>query len=614
MVLGFVTTTSLHIGCSSAPPSTGDSSPASHDERVGTVGMALSLQGGVTISQLNWQVLNASGNVVLDSAHNEPGPILLPDAGCPFVAFQIGGIPVGAGYTIALSGTDTNLDACSGTSTAFNITAAATSGATVHVVCSVVSDAQALPEDVTTGSVYVDGSIFLQGADGGSIACPMVSALSAGPLYTTVGGQAVALDGVTGGPAATYSWTQNPAIGTFSDPNVSSPSFECTQTGTATLTLTASLPGNSLCSGQPNTAASTTVTCGSSQDCSATDGGCSTPVCSAGAPACNGSVATTCNASGTGYVAGGTDCSASGTTCLNGSCSSCSGTSEGGRCIVTLASGQTFPEGIAVDSSYVYWTNKGTSGGNGATNGSVSKVPLDGGTPVTLATSLTGPGPIAVNGTTVLWANEQNMEILPLAGGVGTSVNAGWVSGFTLDSSNIYWVSSVSYGVWKTPLAGGTAASLVTSTYYAYGSAIAVDSSQVYWTTTAGAIMATSLGGGTPVTLASAPGAQAIAVDHANVYWTVNSTSGSIMSYPLAGGTATTLVSGQNQPTGFVIDSANMYWTNAGSGTVMKAPLTGGAATTIASGQNDAYAIAVDGTSVYWTTTGAGTVMKATPK
>jgi sugar lactone lactonase YvrE len=69
---------------------------------------------------------------------------------------------------------------------------------------------------------------------------------------------------------------------------------------------------------------------------------------------------------------------------------------------ITLASGQSYPGGVAVEGTSAYWTNS-ANGGSGM--GSVAKVPLSGGTPMTLGTGRNNPNGIAVDEANVYWAD-----------------------------------------------------------------------------------------------------------------------------------------------------------------------------------------------------------------
>ena len=68
-----------------------------------------------------------------------------------------------------------------------------------------------------------------------------------------------------------------------------------------------------------------------------------------------------------------------------------------GRCLVTLATGQAFPIGIAVDGVSVYWANGGRN--TVAGDGAIMKAPQGGGVPMVLASGQDFPRDVAVDGS-----------------------------------------------------------------------------------------------------------------------------------------------------------------------------------------------------------------------
>jgi hypothetical protein len=67
-----------------------------------------------------------------------------------------------------------------------------------------------------------------------------------------------------------------------------------------------------------------------------------------------------------------------------------------------MVEGQNQPQAIAADATNIYWTNYGDVNGDG--NGTVMKLPLQGGTPTVIASQQGHPYAIAVDSTSVYWS------------------------------------------------------------------------------------------------------------------------------------------------------------------------------------------------------------------
>ena len=76
----------------------------------------------------------------------------------------------------------------------------------------------------------------------------------------------------------------------------------------------------------------------------------------------------------------------------------------GGGSLTTLASGQSSPFNIVLDSTSVYWAND-------TSNSTVMKVPIGGGTPTTLAGGQSYPRAIAVDSTSIYWTDKNNGSV-----------------------------------------------------------------------------------------------------------------------------------------------------------------------------------------------------------
>ena len=195
-----------------------DESPAGAGEKslakeaTGSVGVALTLADGTTLSSATYTIAGPGG-------FTKTGPIDLQSA--TTLSATIGGLPAGTGYTITITATATDgSTTCSG-SQGFAVTAHATTAVTVALDCH---------EAPTKGSVLVNGVVNV---------CPVADGISAAPASVAVGGtialDAAAHDSDNGPSPLSYHWTAS--SGTLASASARSTTFTCTQAGTFTVTL-----------------------------------------------------------------------------------------------------------------------------------------------------------------------------------------------------------------------------------------------------------------------------------------------------------------------------------------------------------------------------------------
>jgi hypothetical protein len=301
-------------------------------------------------------------------------------------------------------------------------------------------------------------------------------------------------------------------------------------------------------------------------------------------------------------------------------CGPCTGTVLGGRCIETLATGQTSPYAIAADGVNVYWTN---SGNFNADAGSVVRVGVCGGTPATVAAGVTYASSVAVDGTHLYWTDESSIHAWTRGTGTVTALatNQASPTGLTLDAKNNLYFANNTWdgGILRVPIDGGPVISVVP--HVNNGTQVLVTATYVYWLPLAGSVVLFS-----PLT---APNEQvffydsnyqiqSVAIDCRIIYYTEQSSLGPVGVIPLDGGAVGSLAN-DNGTWGVASDGTYVYYTSPnGDGTnydgaVLRVPIAGGSPVTLATGGNPE-AIAIDATSVYWTSTTNASVMKVSPR
>ncbi len=179
----------------------------------GSVGMDLTLSGGEQVDSIRWTITGPNGGTtVVQSASVEVQALS--------IRFLVGGIPTGANYRVALSGTSTDDSvSCFGTAQ-FNVSPHATTLVAVQLPC------------IRTGMGNTGTTV-----NGASFNCAAWSSVTASPLETKVG-SSVTIAATASGPVSsdlTYAWSSS--TGTFAPANAATSSFTCTQVGQATVTL-----------------------------------------------------------------------------------------------------------------------------------------------------------------------------------------------------------------------------------------------------------------------------------------------------------------------------------------------------------------------------------------
>ncbi len=367
-------------------------------------------------------------------------------------------------------------------------------------------------------------------------------------------------------------------------------------------------------------------------------------------PGCNGGEACGC----TDLQTDPHHCGACGHECPTGTCT-------GGACEpLVIASGAFVPRYVTVDSTYVYWVNKGASTSGDA----IMRIPK-------AATAGLGDAGATDAGRMADGAPPEDSAVTPpsalpaaLGTGLGTVLDVASVddyvywSEYTAEETSVIWRAD-RWGAGRAKVAAppGTCSTLLLDERaYCAGSdglyaslstssdgglqfqelshnrvtptGLVVGPTGIYWTHYSSAedgelVQAVARGGGQPIPIAQKAGCAAttLALSSENVYWGCEreDATGLVLKAPLAGldGGTGTIVATTASPWGMTVDGSKVYWCDARSGEIVWTPLN---ATVDVKERHvigryedkesceDGFAM--DATYIYWTNARTGTVVK----
>ena len=343
------------------------------------------------------------------------------------------------------------------------------------------------------------------------------------------------------------------------------------------------------------------------------------------------------------------NCGRCGHDCLTGDC-------DAGVCQpVAVAKAQGSPFGIAVDSTYVYWSAVQSS--------TVMRAKKDGTGLVALASGDDGgastPWAVAADGKYVYWTNDQNPN--DIIQGQVVSCDPSNCQGtkqvlrdhlndpgsVAVDDAGVYWEEDFAANLGRVSKSGTGGGNLVTG--QGGSGEVATDGTYAYFVTDNGVLgrvsntAPVSADGGAFTTIYAPPSGFSpwgLAVDGTNVYWTEYGDPGAVLGAPKAGLTGgaqpISFSTSEHWPEGIVSDGVNVYWANNGpntgangadvyvDGTIESCPIAGCPASgprVLASKQVWPKQIALDADAIYWTDNGTygngglngpanGTIMK----
>jgi hypothetical protein len=247
IVLGFAVGTATIMGCSDAGsvPSTSSGPSATVPGAVGsagqsgTVGLQLQLAPGITLSSVMYTISNST----LSGFSTMTGTIDV--SGSQTIGLTLT-LPVGSGYSLSLSATDSSGDTCSAGPVTFSVQAGTSNAVGLTLVCRSVDGGGGGFEtpDVGIGTVVITADASLQ-TTVAKEPCAAATSLVASPNEVTVGHGITltgsGIDPSNGTSDVLLTWTDLGIAGSLVSSAGTSTTFNCTSPGTEIVTLTASI-------------------------------------------------------------------------------------------------------------------------------------------------------------------------------------------------------------------------------------------------------------------------------------------------------------------------------------------------------------------------------------
>jgi hypothetical protein len=237
----------------------------------------------------------------------------------------------------------------------------------------------------------------------------------------------------------------------------------------------------------------------------------------------------------------------------------------------TIASGQPFPQGVAVSGRHLYWATQQDSALD-PNSGTIVKANLDGTNATPIVTGQSLPYGVAASSTHLYWvtntlvdpdhngtvveANLDGTNATPIATGQAHPI------GVAVSNSHLYWANFGGGTIVEANLDGTNATPIATGQSFPAG--VAVNGSHLYWTSdqpTLGTVVEANLDGTNPKTIATGQTFPiAVAADDSHLYWATESVggashSGSIVEANLDGTNPTPIATGLDAPDGLAVQT-----------------------------------------------------------